>query len=126
MFPASLSHQPYTHAVLASCAASVVPGLIRIAADAVQGVVPLAVQYSPQTVLDPAEHEAKLRHVFLAGFKPGAPVDALIAGYAGLPKTVLEMRGFEWGKIISADGAAASEYHYAFMTTFADVTARDR
>ena len=64
--------------------------------------------------------------MFLAGFKPGAPVDALIAGYAGLPKTVLEMRGFEWGKIISTQGAAASEYHYAFMTTFADVAARDR
>ena len=68
--------------------------MLQSVAEAVgdRGVAPLAVQYSPQTVLNPAEDEARLRHVFLAGFKPGAPVDDLIAGYAALPKTVLEMR----------------------------------
>ena len=64
-----------------------------------------------------------LRHLFFARFKPGAPVAELIAGYAGLPAAIKEMRAFEWGRL--RDDARTEGYTHIFMTTFDDAAGRD-
>jgi len=48
-------------------------------------VASLVLDYSPIVTLAGAVPAPALRHVFFCAFKPGAPVEKLIAGYSGEP-----------------------------------------
>jgi hypothetical protein len=70
------------------------------------------------------EAVARLRHVVLFGFKPEAPVDAIVERFRTLPKLIPGIEAFEWGVDCSPEGIAQGHTH-AFTLTFATEAARD-
>merc|ERR1712195_456634 len=114
---------PFTHALLstfASDAEAQQQQAVKGLSD--QRRPPIVLHYEPVVVLAAEEPPRCLRHVFFAKFKPGADVEALIAGYAALPEVIPEMELFEYGKL---DPEASEGYEYIFMTTFENEAARD-
>ena len=70
---------------------------------------------------------AKLRHVVLFGFKPGATaaeVEDIVARFRKLSDEIPGIESFEWGRDVSPEGIAQGHSH-AFVLTFANEAARD-
>lgn len=68
-----------------------------------------------------------LRHVVLFSFKPEAPaaaVDAVVAGFAALPRAVPGIVTYEWGTNVSPEGLNDGFTH-CFTLTFASAEDRD-
>lgn len=83
----------------------------------------LVLHYEPEVTLVCDEHlHEPVQHVFFATFKPGAPMEDLINGYAGLTSSLKMMKAFEWGRL---QPDASAGYEYIFMTTFEDEAARN-
>lgn len=68
---------------------------------------------------------ARLRHLVLFAFKPGAPLAGLLAQFAGLSAQIAEIRAYEQGTDISTENLAQGFTH-AFLLTFDDAAACDR
>jgi hypothetical protein len=91
-------------------------------------LAPLEFDYHPIVVLGaPIPKAGMLRHVLLCTFKLDAPVGALVAEYAALPKMIPEMKAFEWGPMSMPLGreAEAQGFEFAFMTGFDNAADRD-
>ncbi|KAJ1445211.1 hypothetical protein M885DRAFT_550640 [Pelagophyceae sp. CCMP2097] len=85
----------------------------------VVGLESVIADFTPKVVVaNPVENP--LRHVLLIKFKPEANVAELVAGYAALPKAIVEMKKFEWGTI-SND----CDFTHVFISTFENASARD-
>ena len=81
-------------------------------------------EFTPVVLLPPPDGLVpSVQHVFLARFKPGAPVQELIDGYFGLTRSIPQMRAFMYGRC--GGGAGAGGFEYAFVTTFASFGDRD-
>ncbi|MFM8291004.1 MAG: Dabb family protein [Planctomycetia bacterium] len=74
-----------------------------------------------------AAGQRRLRHVVLFKFKDSstpADVARIEAAFRGLPATIKEIAGFEWGTDISPEGKAQGFTH-CFLVTFATEADRD-
>ena len=93
---------PFTHAALLSFpnerARSTAEPLASYAPE-LQVSAALELDFTPTATLICSTLPAQpLRHIFFAKFKPGAPIEELIAGYSGLPAKIPQMRAFEYGR----------------------------
>ena len=74
-----------------------------------------------------AAGQRRLRHVVLFKFKDSstpADVARIEAAFRGLPATIKEIAGFEWGTDVSPEGKAQGFTH-CFLVTFATEADRD-
>lgn len=70
---------------------------------------------------------ATLRHVVLFAFKPdaaSADVDAVVAGFAALPREIPGISAYEWGTNVSPEGLNDGFTH-CFTLSFARAEDRD-
>jgi hypothetical protein len=68
-----------------------------------------------------------LRHVVLFAFRPDAPldaVDAVVAGFAQLPREIPAIAAYEWGTNVSPEGLNDGFTH-CFTLSFASNEDRD-
>jgi len=93
---------------------------------AVLGAVSIMVAYSSHT--DAADPKGKvLRHIVLYKFKDDLPQEKLqevIDAFAGLPKKINTVIGFEHGTNVSPEGKSEGFTH-AFVVTFRDEAGRN-
>lgn len=79
------------------------------------------------TAEEAAAGQRRLRHVVLFKFKDSstpADVARIEAAFRGLPATIKEIAGFEWGTDVSPEGKAQGFTH-CFLVTFATEADRD-
>ena len=68
-----------------------------------------------------------LRHVVMFQFKDGTPeitIGEIEAAFAALPGRIEQIRDFEWGTDVSAEGKAGG-FSHCFLVTFGSVADRD-
>jgi hypothetical protein len=106
---------------------SLLPKLVLVLAVVGFGLAVLHTSGPVGAAEEAAAGQRRLRHVVLFKFKDSstpADVARIEAGFRGLPATIKQIAGFEWGTDISPEGKAQGFTH-CFLVTFATEADRD-